>query len=192
MPSLDQVLPAVLIAVMVIVLLAFTFGTQRSIARGNAMLAWLQGALPQLGKRATLRWLGSSVAEVRLVDPAPPFRELAVLAVMEPRDVPIMWAVTRVRGRRDLLIVRGSMVRPPTLELDVADPGAWDTGGRPEGEEGWHALEWSGDAIALVRGEPGPAVVDGVRASWDRLDAASAGVWRLAIRQTVPHLEVHV
>lgn len=192
MPSLDAILPAILFAALILVLLAFTFGTQRNISRGNAILRWLQGGLPRLGPRTTLNWLGSSVVQLHVTEPLEPFREMTVMAVMEPRDVPILWFLTRARGRRDLLIFRASLRRAPHDELDAADPAAWIRAREPAEEEGWQPIDWPGQALAHGRGRPDPATIQAARTAWIRLTAASGGVWRMSVRQTVPHLEVHV
>jgi hypothetical protein len=192
MPALDAFLPGILVAILLAVLLIFTFGTQRNISRGNAVLRWLQESLPRLGQRTTLRWLGSSVVELRLSEPSEPFRELTILAVMEPRDVPILWAFSRARGRRDVLIFRGSLRRAPRVELEVSDPASWMIADEPDEEAGWRAIGWPGDVRALARGQPDPSVIGAARTAWGRLAAASAGVWRVSVRQTVPHLEIHV
>jgi hypothetical protein len=192
MPPLEAFLPAILSAIILIVLLSFTFGTQRNISRGNAVLRWLQESLPRLGQRATLRWLGSSVVELRLVEPVDPFRELTIMAVMEPRDVPFLWMFSRARGRRDVLIFRGSLRRAPSAELDASDLKAWMTARDPDEEEGWHEIAWPDDVRAVARGRADPAMLEAARAGWRRLDNASASAWRLSVRQTVPHLEVHV
>jgi hypothetical protein len=192
MSELDAVLPALLVVALMVVLLAFTFGTQRNIARGNAVVRWLQSSLPRLGQRASLRWLGSSVVELRLSAPVEPFRDVTILAVMEPRDVPLLWAFTRARGRRDLVIFRTSLRRAPRSELEAADPASWITSREPGEEPGWTAIAWPGEVHAARRGAPDPAMTDAARSAWARLAAASGGVWRISLRQTVPHLEVHV
>lgn len=192
MPALDALIPGILVGVLLAILLVFTFGTQRNISRGNAVLRWLQDSLPRLGQRTTLRWLGSSVVELRLSDTTEPFRELTILAVMEPRDVPILWAFSRARGRRDVLIFRGSLRRAPRVELDVSDPAWWMNAEDPGEEAGWRTVDWSDGSRAVARGLPDPAALDAARAAWDSLAHASAGVWRVSVRQTVPHLEIHV
>ncbi len=192
MPSFDAVLPAILFAVLIVVLLAFTFGTQRNISRGNAILRWLQSGLPRLGRRTTLNWLGSSVVQLHVSDPLEPFREVTVMAVMEPRDVPILWFFTRARGRRDVLIFRTSLRRAPRIELEVADPAAWIRAPEPDEEDRWELVEWPGEVVAHGRGHPDRAPIEDAQVAWRRLGEASGGVWRLSVRQTVPHLEVHV
>src|SRR5215211_2091124 len=112
-------LPAVLLIALLIVMLWFAFGTQRNIKRGNAVLRWLQTGLPTLGRRTTLRWLGSSAAELKLRQARDPFRQAEIVVVLEPRDVSVLWAWGRAHNRRDFLILRGELVRPPAFELEA-------------------------------------------------------------------------
>lgn len=194
MPDPGSFLPGLLVAATAAVLLWFTFGTQRNIGRGNRLLAWLQDGLPELGPRTTLRWLGSSVAELSIVAPRHPFREALVMVVLEPRDVGALWALARSRGRRDFLVLRLSLVRAPAVRADLVDPRAWTAGDRrrddhePEQEATW--TDASGTAV-LVRHD-GRADLDELRHHWNRLSERSGGAWRISVRPVVPHLEIHL
>jgi len=46
---------SLLLLVVVVVLLWFALGTGRNIRKGNELLRWLQGGLPLLGRRTTMR-----------------------------------------------------------------------------------------------------------------------------------------
>lgn len=194
MPDLETLAPGLLIAAMAVVLLWFTFGTQANIRRGNRLLRWLQDGLPQLGTKVTLRWLGSSVAELKIVDPIAPFREALVLVVLEPRDLGALWALARSRGRRDFIVLRLSLVRSPLARADAVDPRAWtaghlaDTDDVPTRRTSW--TDAAGTPIEL-RHDPDFDVVE-LERLWDRLAGLSGGPWRISIRPTVPHLEIHV
>ncbi|HYV01520.1 MAG TPA: hypothetical protein VEM93_04175 [Actinomycetota bacterium] len=183
---------AVAIILLLTVLLWFTWGTQRNISRGNQLLGWLQGGLSGLGRRVTLKWLGSSAVELRIVEPREPFLEATVLVVLEPRDVPWFWGMARRRGRRDFLILRGRLKRSPRLELEAGDPSGW-TGGDALAkldEEAWRADDWGHPGLRVLHApgsDPGR-----IRPLFDRLSGASGGVWRLSVRREPPHLEVHV
>ena len=76
-------------------------------------MRWMQGGLKLLGERTTVRWLGSTAVELGNREAKAPFEEVTVVVFLEPRDVPWMWALSRARGRRDTLIVRGQLRRPP-------------------------------------------------------------------------------
>lgn len=192
MPDLGTVLASLLVLGLLAVLLAFALGTQRNISKGNARLAWLQGALPRLGRRTTLRWLGSSAVQLDLVDPTEPFRDVTILYVLEPRDVPLLWLVSRTSGRRDVLIFRASLKRSPRLDLEATVPAAWVKAGDADDAATWPGAAFPTGVQATAIAGADPADVTAARRAWERLAKVTDAVWRLSIRRTVPHLEVHV
>jgi hypothetical protein len=189
-PPLEAFAPSVAIGLILVVMLWFALGTQRNIRMGNELLFWLQGGLPIFGRKTTLRWLGSSVVELGIVEPETPFREATVAIVLEPRDVALLWAFARSRGRRDFLIVRVNLVRSPVFSMDVRDPSGWT--GRRDGPDqaGDHrrVQDWPDGCVAIVGQGADEATI---RSAWSRLAKASGGVWRLTVQPIVPHLEVH-
>ena len=188
MPPLEAFGPSIAIGLILVVMLWFAFGTQRNIRKGNELLRWLQGGLPILGRRTTLRWLGSSAVELGIVEPEAPFREVTVIIVLEPRDVSLLWAYARSRGRRDFVIIRANLLRSPRFSMDVQDPRGWTSRSDPVESEG-RVRDWPGGCVAHV----GPGADEAAVASaWQRLTDASGGVWRLTIQPVVPHLEVHL
>jgi hypothetical protein len=188
MPPLEAFGPSVAIGLILVVMLWFALGTQRNIRKGNELLRWLQTGLPMLGRRTTLRWLGSSAVELGIAEAEAPFRDATVVVVLEPRDVSLLWAYARSRGRRDFLIVRANLRRAPRFSMDVGDPRGWT--GRPDmAEEGVRTISWADGCIALAGAGADEAAV---RSTWDQLGRASEGVWRLTVQPVVPHLEVHL
>jgi hypothetical protein len=188
MPPLEAFGPSIAIALILLVMLWFALGTQRNIRKGNEFLRWLQTGLPLLGRRTTMRWLGSSAVELGIAKAEAPFREATVVVVLEPRDVSILWAYARSRGRRDFLIVRANLRRAPRFSMDVGDPRGWT--GRPDAaDSGERTVSWPDGCIALAG--PG-AEIALIRSTWDRLGGVSEGVWRLTVQPVVPHLEVHL
>ena len=188
MPLLEAFGPSIAIGLILLVMLWFALGTQRNIRKGNELLRWLQTGLPMLGPRTTVRWLGSSAVELGIAEGTSPFRDATVVIVLEPRDVSLLWAYARSRGRRDFLIVRANLRRAPRFSMDVGDPRGWT--GRPDAvDEGLRTVGWSNGCIALA----GPGADEAtVRSTWDGLGEASEGVWRLTVQPVVPHLEVHL
>jgi hypothetical protein len=192
----DTIATVLAVVVFVGFFLWFAIGTQLNIRRGNAFLRWLQGGLPLIGRRTTMRWLGSSAVELVMAEPAEPFRHVTLILVLEPRDLPWLWAMTRTRGRRDLLIVRADLLRAPRADLEVAQADSWSARMPIQGGDAMVALE----PVDWPAGRWGPvdarasAGIDRPRAvrAWAALDEASAGVSRMSIRRTVPHLEVHL
>ena len=192
MPDGSAILSFIAIALLLVIMLSFAFGTQWNVRTGNARLRWLQPALPELGSRTTMRWLGSSVAQLDFVEPSDPFREVTVMVVLEPRDVPLLWLFARMGGRRDLLIFRTSLRRAPQVELEAIAPSAWLKAGDDEEAAGWPVVAFPDGTRATAIAGSDAATVAAARRAWERLAGVSDGVWRLSIRRTVPHLEVHL
>lgn len=182
----------VLLVLAVILFLGwFAVGTQYNVRLGNNALKWIQKGLPLVGERATLRWLGSSVVELKIAKAKDPFRSAELLVVMEPRDVPVMWWWARTRGRRDLIILRGQLRAAPHFELEARGLRAWaQTDLKRDGSPKWIAVQGgvANSMSADYRGEISPFSINRliVSASLDGLTLT-----RLAIRRAVPNLEVH-
>jgi hypothetical protein len=190
MPDASAFVPSIAIGLVLFTMLWFALGTQRNIRQGNDVLRWLQAGLPILGRRTTLRWLGSSAVELGIIEPAPPFREATVVVVLEPRDVALLWAWARWRGRRDFIIVRANLRNPPRFSLDAGDPRGW-TGRLPGADRpgGERAIAWPDGAVAIADAGADQA---SARAAWQRLRSVAPAVWRLTVQPVVPHLEVHI
>ncbi len=104
---------------------AFALGSSWNLKRGNDTLRWLRSALPSLGERTTLQWMGTSVVKLSIAKAKKPFKDIEILIVMEPRDVPVFWLHGHLNGRRDTLIFRGHLQQPPECEIELVDPGLW-------------------------------------------------------------------
>ena len=190
---MDQFSQILLVVLVAIVMGWFAFGVLFNIRRGNAVLRWLQGGLPRLGERTTLRWLGSSAVELSIAKAKPPFRRVDLLLVMEPRDVPWFWIFARRRGRRDMLIVRGQLVTAPQFEFDLLAPNSWserEALGRGE------ARQWEIEPLAGANFRaPTPTRSLSRQLAPAALEAAQrvgTAVWRLSSRREFPQVELHV
>lgn len=182
---------ALLVLAVILFLGWFAVGTQYNVRLGNNALKWIQKGLPLVGDRATLRWLGSSVVELKIAKAKDPFRSAELLVVMEPRDVPMMWWWARTRGRRDLIILRGQLRAAPHFDLEARGRRGWaQTDLKGDGSPKWIAVQGgvANSMSADYRGEISPFSINRliVSASLDGLTLT-----RLAIRRAVPNLEVH-
>jgi len=193
---LDTIATVLTVVLFVGFFLWFAIGTQLNVRRGNAFLRWLQGGLPLMGKRTTMRWLGSSAVELVIAEPTTPFRAVTLILVLEPRDLPWLWALARTRGRRDVVIIRADLQSAPRADLEVAEAGSWSARlpiqvGDDMAE--LYPIDWPSSRRGPVSAQAS-AGFDRSRAvrAWAALDDASAGITRLSVRRTVPHLEVHL
>ena len=177
-----------LVAVAAIALVAwFAAGTIWNVRRGSEAMRWLQGGLPVLGERTRVRWLGSSVVELVIDEGKAELARATVVIFLEPRDLP-WWPLSRLRGRRDTLIVRGVLRSVPPVELEAIDAASWSgKDARPRVPQEWETrkttLDLHGEtAAALGRAETLIA----------RATAAGLTVRRLSVRRTEPNFQLHV
>ena len=183
----------ILTGLAILVVAWFAAGSIYNVRRGREALRWLQVGLPALGARTTVRWLGTTAVQLVLREPGPPFQEVTLIVFLEPRDVPWMWALSRPRGRRDLLIVRAQLRDPPRVDLEVLDRQSWS------GREVLHRLrsaEWSvreptSPGELPIYHQSAPALV---RAGQLVALAGKLGVAmpRLSVRRRTPHLQLHL
>ncbi len=183
----------IIAALAILVVAWFAVGTAWNVRKGSALMRWMQGGLPILGERTTVRWLGSTAVEMVIQKARPPFEQVALVIFLEPRDVPWMWAASRGRGRRDTVIIRGRLRRPPQADAEALDPASWS--GR-DALRNVASPEWSVRAPVSPGGLP---IWHKTPASLARADdllalAAQAGleVRRLSVRRTEPHFQIHV
>jgi hypothetical protein len=182
-----------LVAVVAVAIVAwFAAGTIWNVRLGRELMRWMQSGLSVLGERTTVRWLGSTAVEMVIRDGKPPFAAATLVIFLEARDLPWMWPLGRMRGRRDTFIVRGVLRQTPALELEALDPASWS--GRdalkrvpPEwlvrpaaAREG--LVVHHASASALARSEALLALAE----------RAGLRVQRLSVRRTEPNFQIHV
>jgi hypothetical protein len=165
----------------------FALGNHFNVRKGNDAMRWLQEGLPLVGEKTTLRWLGSSVVELKIQQAKAPFRHAELLVVLEPRDVAPLWGLARLRGRRDLFIFRGKLRSQPKLELEAFDPASWSLhgGGRHAPEQNWSEVPVPGPLTAFAPRRQAEAAQ-----FIQSADLPDCPLVRLSVRQTEPNLEV--
>jgi len=169
----------------------FAAGTVWNVRKGRELMRWMQGGLPVIGERATVRWLGSTAVELVIDQGKAEFARVTVVVFLEPRDLP-WWPLSRLRGRRDILIVRGTLRRTPSLELEALDPASWS--GRdalPRVPREWSVRQAAAPGDTVVHHESAAAL-----AQADALLAiaqhAGMKVGRMSVRRGEPNFQIHV
>jgi hypothetical protein len=181
-----------LIAVTVIVLGFFAAGSIVNVRKGHAALRWLEGGLPLLGERTTVRWLGTTAIDMRITKAKAPVEQAAVVVFLEPRDLPWLWVLSRSRGRRDTLIVRARLRRAPADELEILDQSSWSgrDAQRRIGEKRWSVRNpvSPGDLTVYYKFPRSLATADALIAL---ARGGGLSVRRLALHPEDVHLELH-
>lgn len=175
---------ALFVVVVIFVVGWFALGTHYNVRKGEDALRWLQQGLPLIGEKTTLQWFGSSIVQLKIQHAQPPFRDAEVLVVLEPRDVAPLWWIARLRGRRDLLVIRGTLQKRPRVQLEAHDPRSWTLAIR-ESHDGWEPVTAPAGLVARAPQQQRPTS--------DILTAATVEgcpLVRLTIRAAEPHLEL--
>ncbi|HYL23072.1 MAG TPA: hypothetical protein VEV21_01630 [Burkholderiales bacterium] len=177
-----------LVAAVAVLLVAwFAAGTIWNVRKGSALMRWMQSGLPLIGARTTVRWLGSSVVQMTLGDTKAPFNAAGVVIFLEPRDLP-WWPLSRARGRRDTLIVRGTLLRTPALELELLEPASWsERDALPRIPGSWQTRDGK-----LRLHHDAPAALERGDALLARAQAAGMQLMRLSVRRAEPNFQLHV
>jgi hypothetical protein len=171
----------------------FAIGMIYNLRRGDAYMRWMQEGMPRVGERTTMRWLGSSVAEMIINKAKKPFRRLEILLVFPPRDVSFLWLWAALRGRRDTLILRGQLQSPVRVDLELADPGYW-TGRTVISElskRGWERRPYQGQVLLAPQG-----LLDLAQSELERLSPAMSALsrryGRFGLRRQNSQFEFHL
>ena len=171
----------------------FAVGSIWNVRKGSATLKWLQQALPVLGEKTTLRWLGTTSVELVLARAHSPFESATLVIFLEPRDVPWLWALSRARGRRDALIFRARARSAPVHDLEAVDPASWPAreARRRMTAESWPEREPAAASglTVFTRADDDLAFA---RALLEIAQGAGMNVRRLSVRRADPHLALTV
>lgn len=188
----DSIGFALFVVAVLVVLGWYAVGTQYNVRLGNRALQWLQQGLPVIGEKTTLRWLGSSVVELKLAKPRDPFRAVDLMIVMEPRDIPPFWLLGHLEGRRDLVIIRAHLNNAPRFELEARGDKTWGTASAKRDPKGtW--TELTGGLPNGVRAEyRGDISAERAREMLGKALAPDVHLTRLSIARGVPNLEMHL
>jgi len=170
----------------------FGLGTQANVRAGDRVLKWLRDGLPIVGEKTAMHWMGSSVLQLKIEKGKAPFRNTEALFVFEPRDVVFLWAFSRLQGRRDLMIFRGTLNTAPSFELEVFDPKGWTTHNteRDVQKKNWSRIDLSDQPVlqAYYSGASGAQAAKTLTALATR---AGGKLVRLSIHRNLPNVEAH-
>jgi hypothetical protein len=182
-----------LLALVVFVVGWFALGSAANVKRGNRALKWLQGGLKAIGDKATVRWIGTTAVDLGLASAKSPFESASLVVFLAPRDLPWLWALSRARGRRDTLILRTRLQKPPIADFELLDRESWSGRDALRGMKGerWSVREpvEPGGLSAFYRFDEALGRAD---TFWQEARGAGATVRRLSVRRNEPHLELHV
>ena len=161
-------------------------------ARGRRLFHWLKTGIDVLGGEREEGWIGSPAngARVNVLHANPPFRRLEITLLLVNREIPLLWLLDHLRGRKDRLIIRATLRSPHHGEVEVV-PAAGQTaqGLHQEQERPWTRQQGPHGLAIMIRGSGTQPQVAGLR-SW--VDAYGAHLQRFSWRKTDPHIQLQM
>jgi len=174
------------IAVSVLLVVWYVAGHVYNRRRGRRLRRWLEAGVDVLGGETEAGWIGSPASGMRInVRRAkPPFRRLEITLLLENREIPLLWFLDRLRGKRDRIIMRGTLRSPERGEVEVASnrPTNQETGSSTW-QEGPHGLH------VTYEGPNGQRMAGSLE-SW--LDAYGSHLSHFHWRKQDPHINLQL
>src|SRR4051794_30492472 len=92
----------------------FVAGALRNRTRAVRELARLQPLLDHLGKERTGAWVAPGTLRVTVERGRGPISRATVVLLLEQRELSVLWLLSRLRGRKDVLVARCELRRAPS------------------------------------------------------------------------------
>jgi hypothetical protein len=185
--------PAVVAVIGLCVFLALWYGGGHlyNRRRGQRLFRWLDAGLDVLGGEREAGWLGSPAtgARINVTRATPPFRRLEITLLLENREALPLWLLSRLRGKRDGLIIKATLRSPRRGEVEIVPAsGPVARGLRREQERPWTWQEGPYGVFIAYRSSSARRQAAGL-APW--LEVYGAHLHRFSWRKIDPHIQLH-
>lgn len=170
-------------------LLWYVVGIQINRRRAVTLMRQIRDSVQPFGGSATIRWFGRSAFRVEAEKLAVPFVRLGVSVLLEPRETFFLWAVGRLRGRRDWLVASATLNGRVVSSFEVYHPkrrGAFQVASEIR-DKGWRPEPLPGRPPLLCAAPD----ADGQALAREVMNVlARTNVWRVGLRPEAPHLTI--
>ena len=147
--DLDPVTLAVLVAIAAFFSVWFFAGGgwNRRLARKLAnetrdcLVAW--------GGTSKVQAYGTTAFRMTTEGADPPFRDLSIVVTLQPREMPINWALARAQGREDAAVLEASLRTTPRIGFELVDPNTRIGRLRARAKSTWSTWDASGRRFLL-------------------------------------------
>jgi len=173
----------IVIGLSVLLVLWYPFGRQMNRRRGLQALRWLREGIRAYEGKASVNWVGGSAFRVDVQGALGPFKRVGMMVFLEAREMLLLWIVNRLRGQRDILVIRGNLRLIPKTDLELTRRG-WRAGRAMKAleSEGWTVDSLKEVFIALKKDSE---IASGLASA---LSEEVPRLVRLSIRKRSPHL----
>ncbi len=180
------------IALSIALVIWYVVGMQVNRRRASHLLRWIREGVREFGGEATWRGLGTSGFQVTVKGARHPFRRIEMMVLLEPREMLLLWLFNRLRGRRDLMVLKADLRTRPKTEVEVINKGGRIAREvlKAIDEEGWIRGE-IGDTNLMVarKGKDIAALAEGLS---PLVREHAPYILRISLRKALPHLLVNL
>lgn len=177
------------IALAAFLMLWYVVGMRINRRRAVTLVRQVRDSLQPFGGTATIRWFGRSAFRVEADQLAAPLIRLGISVLLEPRETFFLWAVGRLRGRRDWLVTGVSLGGRVGASFEVYHPkrrGAFQVASEIREKE-WREEPLAGRPPLLCAAPD----ADGRALAREILNMlGGTEVWRVGLRPEAPHLTI--
>lgn len=170
-------------------LLWYVIGMQINRRRAVTLVRQVRESLQPFDGTATIRWYGRNAFRIEAEQLTSPFVRLGISVLLEPRETFFLWAVGRLRGRRDWLVAGVTLGGHVTKSFEVYHPrrrGAFQVASEIR-DKGWRQEPLAGRPPLLCAAPD----ADGQALARESMTLlARTEVWRVGLRPETPHLTI--
>jgi len=151
----SQSLVGVVVALGALLVIWYLVGNEVMRRRGRTLAVWCKRALDPLGGRQAIQWITTHSFRLEVQGLKPPFTEGSLTGLAESWDVPMIWAINRINGRRDMVLLQLGLRQQPIWGLELYRPGSVLAGDarHAAAQERWTESPLSSFRLASAGGE---------------------------------------
>lgn len=165
MADIDPGLLAVLIIAGVFIVWYFAGAVwNRRLARRLANE--IRDSLVSFGGSSKIQTYGTTAFRMTTEGANPPFRDISLVVTLQPREMPLNWALARAQGRRDVAVLEASLRQAPRIGFELIDPTSRIGKRRARAKESWSPTTLAGREY-LLSSKNGPGVEGFLRRTGD-------------------------
>ncbi len=105
--------------------------------------------LVDLGGTSKVQTYGTTAFRMTTEGANPPFRDLSVVVTLQPREMPLNWAMAHAQGRRDVAVLEASLRQSPRMGFEIIDPASRIGKRRARAKSTWTPASLSGREYLL-------------------------------------------
>jgi len=159
--------------------------------KSKSVAEWLYNGLITFGDVKVSRLKATSAwgAQFHVNCREGPFRQLDISFLLEARENLPLWIYNRIQGKRDEIVLKATLSRLPSQELEAAFEADRQFKKLMDGEQN-RPYEWMAVPPGFILAYHGRKDLDSIARLRDLIKKYDRGIWRVSIQKKDPNLLV--